>query len=372
MSGFPTTNYPTIVTMMYDIRKMENCTNERNRKLEGYIEFSKKFLLRLPYQLVIFISPDDTFTRDAILSTRIENDLLEKTFIYELDFKDTYFYKDLARLEELQKSFIIHNGDIKHETPLYVILNNNKFCFMERAIELNHFKSTHFIWMDFGINHVAIATDYIHKWITTVPDKIKQLCINPYIENIEPRQYFVNIHHNCAGGLFTGSAENMLKYIDLFKKKTEQIYNEGWYQIDEAVMTMVQRENLDLFDFFYGDYDGIISNYSIPVHSLWLVKTNLEKCTRLNNLRYLYNILVFVEDFYLNNQHLNNGELHTFINGSIKTNFIYNNNNLRDAVIQLINKKINENNESVKELIKNSKEQIERYENKNLLLCLDF
>ena len=65
--------------------------------------------------------------------------------------------------------------------------------------------------------------------------------------------YFENIYHNCAGGLFSGSKENMLKYIELFKQKTEQIYSEDWYQIDEAVMTMVQRENYDLFDFFYGD-----------------------------------------------------------------------------------------------------------------------
>ena len=236
---------------------------------------------------------------------------------------------------------------------------------MEHAIKLNHFKSTHFVWMDFGINHVAIATDYIHKWIGQIPDKIKQLCINPYIEDVEPRQYFQNIHHNCAGGLFTGSAANILTYVELFKKKTEQIYNEGWYQIDEAVMTMVQRENLDLFDFFYGDYDGIISNYSIPVHSLWLIKTNIEKCNRLNNLRYLYNILVFVEDFYLNNQqHLNARELHTFVDGSIKTNFIYNNKKLRDGVIQLMN---NNNNETIKEVVKNSKERLEIYENKNLL-----
>jgi len=353
----------TIVSMMYDIRKMENCTVDGNRKLTKYIELGKQFLLRLPYHLVIFISPDDTYTRDAILKTRIEHDLLDKTFIYEVDLKDTYFYKYLDRLEELQKTFKIYNGDLQHETPLYVILNNNKFCFMEHAIKLNYFKSTHFVWMDFGINHVAISTDYIHKWIGQVPDKIKQLCINPYIEDVEPRQYFQNIHHNCAGGLFTGSAANMLRYIELFKKKTEQIYNEGWYQIDEAVMTMVQRENLDLFDFFYGDYDGIISNYSTPVHSLWLIKTNIEKCNRLNNLRYLYNILVFVEDFYLNNQHLTNSELCTFIVGSIKTNFIYNNKKLRDAVIQLINKN---KTDSIKELVK---KQTELYENKKLLSC---
>jgi hypothetical protein len=73
---------------------------------------------------------------------------------------------------------------------------------------------------------------------------------------------------------------------------------------------------------------------------------------------------VFVEDFYLNNQqHLTNGELHTFINGSIKTNFIYNNKNLRDAVIQLINKN---KTDTIKKLVK---KQTELYENKSLLSC---
>jgi hypothetical protein len=55
---------------------------------------------------------------------------------------------------------------------------------------------------------------------------------------------------------------------------------EDWYQIDEAVMTMVQRENYELFDFFYGDYEGIISNYLKPLHSWWLINSNIQKCLK--------------------------------------------------------------------------------------------
>jgi hypothetical protein len=227
------------------------------------------------------------------------------------------------------------------------------------------------MWMDFGINHVAISTDYIHELVTKVPDKIKQLCINPYIENIEPKQYFSNIHHNCAGGLFSGSIENMLKYIDLFKRKTEQIYNEGWYQIDEAVMTMVQRENYDLFDFFYGDYDGIISNYSKPVHSLWLIKQNINKCYTHNNLLYLYNLLVYVEDFYYRNNDLSNDELRIFINGSILCNHIYNNDNLRDVVVKIINHRINDNCPIINDILQTNREKIDLYSNKDLLVSLE-
>lgn len=361
--------YPTIVTMMYDIRKMENCTNERNRKLESYIDFSKKFLLTLPYPMILFISPDDSYTKDAILNVRGDLGLMDKTIIYELEFKYTYFYRHLSRLEELQRSFFILNGDIQHETPLYVILNNNKFCFIEQSIMLNPFKTTHFLWMDFGINHVALSTDNIHEWITKIPDKIRQLCINPYIERDEPRQFFQNIHHNCAGGLFSGSAENMFKYCQLFKEKTEQIYNEGWYQIDEAVMTMVQRENLDMFDFFFGDYEGIVSNYLRPVHSLILIQLVMNKCIALNKPDWLYKMLVYMEPFYLDMVKKNeiDENLLNYINNSIVCNYYFNNGELRQILIDTINHLLESGNEDVKNFIKGSP-NLQYYKNNNLIV----
>jgi hypothetical protein len=361
--------YPTIVTMMYDIRKMENCKNERNRKLESYIDFSKKFMLTLPYPMIIFISPDDSYTKNTILSVRGDLELLDKTFIYELDFKYTYFYRHLSRVEELQRSFFILNGDIKHETPLYVILNNNKFCFIEQSIMLNPFKTSHFLWMDFGINHVALTTDHIHEWITQIPDKIKQLCINPYIEPVEPRQFFKNIHHNCAGGLFSGSAENMFKYCQLFKQKTEQIYNAGWYQIDEAVMTLVQLENLDMFEFFFGDYEGIVSNYLRPVHSTPLIHAVMNKCIVLNKPEWLYKILVFMEPYYLNMAKDNDvtETLMNYINNSVVCDYYYNNNELRQSLIETINVLIKSENDYIKEFIKNS-QNLQYYKNKDLIM----
>jgi hypothetical protein len=69
----------------------------------------------------------------------------------------------------------------------------------------------------------------------------------------------------------------MKKYISLFKKKVIEMYNDDWYQIDEAVMTIVQSENPELFDFFYGDYQGIVSNYLKPLHNLDLIMKGLEK-----------------------------------------------------------------------------------------------
>ena len=359
--------YPTIVTMIYDIRKMENYSNDDNRNINGYIDLAKNFILKLPYPIVIFIDTNEKEIYNSIYNTRASHNLSHLTHIYNLDFKETYFYKDLSKITELQQTFFIRNGDLIHETPLYVILNNNKFCFLEKTIELNPFNSSHFIWMDFGINHVAKDPEYIHEWITKVPDKIKQLCINPYIENIEPKTYFQNIYHNCAGGLFSGSKENMLKYIELFKQKTEQIYNEEWYQIDEAVMTMVQRENYELFDFFYGDYEGIISNYLKPLHSWWLINLNIEKCLNMNSTKYLYNILIYLDSYFLQEETQSSGGFYNYITNNIICNYYQNSRNLRSIVIDLINLKLSQDDQNIRDILIFNKNNIAFYENKGLI-----
>jgi hypothetical protein len=360
--------YPTIVTMLYDIRSMENNKIERNRKLESYIDFSKKFLLKLPYPIVFFID-DNCETYDAIYNARKELGLLDNTYIYVCDFKTTYFYKYLTKLEKLQTQFHIKNGEIEHETPLYVILNNNKFDCIEKTIQLNPFNSSHFIWMDFGINHVALDTDRIHEWFCKVPDKIKQLCINPYVENIQPKNYFELIYHNMAGGLFSGSKENMLLYADLFKAKTEQIYNEGWYQIDEAVMTMVHRENPDLFDLFYGDYQGIVSNYLSPIHNLDLILKGAQKCISMNKTKEAFHILSYCSDYFM--RHPDHHLLYSFIQQNIIVDYYWNNKLLLQSVIDLINLKLNSNNENDKinihAFLENNKANINFYENKELI-----
>ena len=362
-------NYPTIVTMLYDIRSMENNSIDRNRKLESYIDFSKQFLLKLPFPIIFFIDENPTIY-NAILNFRKELNLLDKTYIYIKDFKKTYFYKDLSRLEELQKKYYIVNGELDHETPLYIILNNNKFDCIDNTISFNPFNSSHFIWMDFGINHVAQSTDSIFQWINKVPDKIKQLCINPYIENVEDKEMFKYIYHHIAGGLFTGSKENMIKYSDLFKKKTEQIYKENWYQIDEAVMTMVERENPELFELFYGDYSGIVSNYMFPVHNIDLILRSCQKYIDRNKTKQAFNVLFYCCDYFLKN--IDDEHIYLFIYQNIIINYYHNNKLLLEKVVYFINVKQTSDNLSDREkiniLLENNKANINLYNNKESIL----
>lgn len=359
-------HFPTIVTAFYNIRALENGSPKDNRQMDQYLQIAENFMMQLPYPIMFFIDPDDSILYEFITQTRQK--YMNKTFIYQERFQDTYFYKDVDRIRELQQQYRIYNGDLKHETPLYVVLNNNKFHFIERAIESNPFQSSHFIWMDLGINHVARNTERIHEWILRVPDKIKQLCINPFIEYGDNHDIFHNIYHHMAGGLFSGNAEYLLKYANAFKAKTAQIYSEGWWQVDEAVMTMVQRENPDWFDLFYGDYDGIISNYLSPMHSVYLIFTGLSKCMQYNKTAFAQHILNYLEKYFEKEEHQRGEFANAYIRQSIIANYYQNNRLLKSDVLQIINKNLLKENHEVIQIINENQSNIQFYENKALIL----
>ena len=364
------TTPPTIVTMFFNIRP-QNTTNLSMlyKTTDFYFELANAFILRLPYSLIIFMDELDKKTEEFVVHVRQSYGLMNKTHILKVAIQDTYFYKDIERIQFLMESFVITNSNPDKDTPLYVVTTNNKMDFMERAIELNPFQSSHFMWMDFGINHVAKDTELIDTWFPHIPDKIKQLCINPYLEDTPPKEYFQFIYHNCAAGLFSGSTENLLKYSSLFKQKTAEIYQQGWYQLDEAVMTMVQRENPDLFDLFYGDYEGIISNYMTPKHSWWLISAGMRKCLSHNNTRFLFQMLKYLESYFIFSLPLNRlkPEFYEYLNNSIICEYYQNNQQLCSSTIQFINEAIERKDPNIQLLLTNNFKNLNFYKNKHLI-----
>lgn len=250
-------NYPTIVSMFYDVK------SKKNRSNETYFNLAKEFILQTPCPLIIYY--EDEKVKNFCIQNRKKNKPL--TCIY-LPFNSTGYAICIPRLYELQNTFQIINGILEHETPEYIVLNCNKFFFMEHAINNNIYNSSHFMWMDFGINHVAKINN---KWKFNFnyiqnTTQITQMCINPLISyEIEEKgglkPFFQYIYHHISGGLFAGPKDTMITYINEFKETFIEILNNDWYQIDEAIMTIVSFKHRDLFLFYYGDYQAIVSNH---------------------------------------------------------------------------------------------------------------
>ena len=357
--------FPTIVTSFYNIRKREENCELNTRKITTYLELASNFILKLPYPLIIFVDGNDTDIINFINENRKQ--FKKITFLRKINIEDTHYYKHLDRLTQLQNEYEIYNLDKNKDTPLYITLTNNKFYFLKSAIKMNPFDSSHFIWMDFGINHCARNCEKINEWILKVPDKIKQLCINPFVEDCNYKNFFKNIYHHLGSGVFSGSSENMLKYCELFEHKTEEIYNEGWYQLEEAVMTILHRDYPHLFDLYYGDYNGIISNYFEPINNIDLImERNIPKLILHDKVQMSSKVLEYMYIYFKNNK--NSPYIYRYIEQNIANNFFSYDKKLLPEIIYLINDKILNDDEMMKMTLKNNSKNLGFYENRGLIL----
>ena len=270
----------TITTCLYDIRKKEGSTLSSSiTQIKDYLELGRHVLsIHLP--MVIYT--DEETIVEHVYKVRKEFGLLEQTLIVRLPFEKTFFYKDLEMLKKRMSEFRLTNMNAKKDTPLYVLLNNNKFDFLFRTMSANPFQTDYFVWMDMGIQHCAQATDDEWKeientWLGLLKcekGKIRQMKIHNVSKTKDAswKDYFQTIYHHVAGGLFGGHQDCMYEYIQLFCDQwNRMLYEEGWWQLDEVVMTILSETHPEKFSFFYGDYDGIITNFVQTRKSFLLV-----------------------------------------------------------------------------------------------------
>lgn len=270
----------TITTCLYDIRAKEATQNgEKTRSVQDYLELGK-YMLQVRLPMVIYT--DNEEVQREVEAERERKGLGDMTTVVWLPFEETSFYKDMEELAERMKTFSLHNWNREKDTPLYVTLNNNKFDFLRRTMDANPYGSEFFFWMDFGIQHCAKAPQedwdaVSQEWpafIRQEKERVHHLRIHTVLKSADCtyKDYFQMIYHHIAGSLFGGHEEPMREYISLFTNEWETIlYHDDWWQLDEAVMTIVVEKYPEKFRLWYGDYDGLISNFTRTQRSWDLV-----------------------------------------------------------------------------------------------------
>jgi len=265
----------TIVTCLYNIRKKEATDEYSPVAFHRYLELGR-FVLGINLPMIIYTDSDEVV--DFVNAERA--DKADKTSVVVLPMEETFFYQDLEHLKQRMEEFKISNLNAVKDTPLYILLNNNKFDFLERSITQNPFGSEYFLWMDFGIRHCAEEVDRSiieDDWLPLMKEHdelIHHLRIHTVTKSPSTpwRDYFNVIYHHIAGGLFGGKAHAVAEYIDLYKEQWRTIiHDEGWWQLDEAVMTILTETHPEKFRFWYGDYDGLLTNFVKTRRSYYLV-----------------------------------------------------------------------------------------------------
>lgn len=263
----------TFVTCFYDLNKFELRPSLKTK--ENYMVWAE-FLFQLDMNIVFFVSNEDY---PLIFEKRMQYGLLEKTLIIAREFSDLKFYCLRDELAEYKKENPILNSEPNKDSPNYIILTWNKIFFVEEVINLNHFNSTHFGWIDFGLWNV-IKYDMPANVIETLKprtDKIKILQLrnvfNKEVQNL--KEYASLFRWKIAGGLWTGGKNVLLDFFKLFKAHLFKMMSLRLFCHEETLFALTYINNKHLFESYYGNYYQILINYEKINNPVELIFENI-------------------------------------------------------------------------------------------------
>lgn len=305
----------TIITLLYDMG------SEQNERVQKIIDLAHQWT-KLTFPIIVWT--DDKYY--SYLSNLFNNN--QNVRIIKRSWKDFETMKWYSTIEQLYHKYQVYNRNPIKDTVDYHMLMYTRPLMWKQSIIENPFNTQTFICIDFGITRFTTDLHIIETW--KIPNKIKMLLINPYLKSDpDPEIYFTMTHHNVAGGLITGQQDNLLHLIDLFESELNQMINDQWCQLDEALWASIIRKNPELFEFYYGDYCGIIDNY-----------TKLINMTNVPNIiqKYLNNGLYLEAQKVIDLIDYHHSPLCTdvFINFSILANYYTKNKQLDPAVYYML------------------------------------
>lgn len=234
---------------------MTNINQRGDRSYDKYFELAKSFL-KIPINKVIFI--DHTVIHDFLQfsnqNTTIIPFVKETNYLYE--FKDT-----------LDNSKISTKNPDK-DTSEYMFTMCYKTEFVRKAIQLNNYGATQFIWIDIGIKHMINSTD--EKFCEKVL-RLRNINYNLHVrissiwnpDNFYLGDIYKEITWYFAGSIFGGNIKSLLEFADLTKKtclKTIQEKNLLMWEIN--IWYLIYKMDRWKFLYYFSNHDNsILDNY---------------------------------------------------------------------------------------------------------------
>lgn len=238
----------TIITAFYNLYNSQE-------KIEHYLELGKLWS-NVSAPMVIF-------TEESLVGSikELRQEYADSTTIV---VQEMPYESSREMIQEALDKSPIPNRSPEKDTIDYFVYNVSKFDWIRQAVGMNPYKSTHFAWLDFGLDKFeCITPESIHAIVNQkVPDRIRVMMIScppmEWLDEPSKAKYcFNSIRHHHAGGVITGSSEYLLRFSVWADGYHHKMLNEGWYQLDEVFISMAHQEHSTAFDVYYGDYQSI-------------------------------------------------------------------------------------------------------------------
>ncbi len=144
-----------------------------------------------------------------------------------------------------------------------------RYAMMRRAIQNNLFGSTHFCWIDLGIERMGF-NNLIHldEALGVQRDRFSTCFIDyvpkTLVEDL-PAYFGGNAcvgRCSMASGFFTARADYMLRFCNEIEAEFMRCLEAGFGHADEQLYPRVFFRHPEIFDWYVGDYTEVITNYA--------------------------------------------------------------------------------------------------------------
>lgn len=255
----------TVVTAFYDIGRGE-WNDYYTRSTEVYFRRAKR-LFTIPDPMVIFVDQKHVEFVE-------ENRKGKPTLVIVRKFEDLPLYREKEAIEAIManQAFIQGvadhaRGDPQFHKPAYNIINWSKSYFLKTAIDRNEFFTSHFLWVDFGIQEHMLTDDMLGKKLFPegVRDKISMLAFRdrlPELPDLDIRTFYQKHKISLAGTLITGRMDYLLQFFEKFGNEVSRALKHGVLGCDQVLTAQIYLKFPDMFEVYYGNsWNEIVSGY---------------------------------------------------------------------------------------------------------------
>jgi hypothetical protein len=290
-------NY-TLITAYFDLTKCPDASDEiKKRDGNYYLNYSKGCLHR-NNNMVIFCDPE---FEKSIWEIR-PKDLHNKTRVIPISFEDMKMTKFRSKIIEnrIKNPYYFDNRN----TASYYLLCMARYDAIKRVIEENPFNSTHFAWINICIERMGPKNlENLDIALSQYRDKFST-CYIAYIPphfTVHLKDYYQWGRCSLCSGFFTGNKEYMYTFCQKIEEAFLDTLDKGYGHADEQLFLIVYFKHPELFEFYYGDYQQMITNYTYIKENEYITSNLISNSFKDNNYIVCYDACKFLWKSYMLN-----------------------------------------------------------------------
>lgn len=255
----------TLVTGYFDLTVMPDANPAiKARPSSLYLDEHAASVLSLDQNIVVFCEPKN---QDKILAIRPKY-LHERTRVVTMSFEDFPLTKHRDQIIKNRGGSSGCPSDPRN-TASYYLFCVARFAMLKHVMRTNPFGSTHFAWCNICIERMGYKNlTHLHEALATNRDKFST-CYIDYVDKKTTQELSQNFHGpKCVGrctmcsGFFTGNAKHMKAVADKVEQHFVKCLQAGFGHADEQLINLAYFDDPDLFDWYCGDYEDMVTNYA--------------------------------------------------------------------------------------------------------------